>query len=404
MPLYQYTALKNNKNHVKGKIEADDSKQAREKITRMGLTPIKIEDASGGVGSKLKIGTARIPALSLKDKIEFTTSLQILSVTGIPIIETLAFIENNAESDAVRKAAYEIRKQVIAGSTLSETLAKYKDIFGRVFVGLVSAGEDSGELEKTLDRMLVLLKKQDEIKSKVSGALVYPVFVIILAVCIVLVMLVFVFPAFKEMFDSLGKELPLITKICMDAGEFIRQFWYILIGLVAIIAFSLYKAFTIEASKEVIDTFSLKVPLLGDLFSCSNFSNFLSVMQVAYDAGIPIIDCLYLANLTMDNIALKKAILKATAKVQQGTHLSVALRQSENVPKMVLFMIATGEQTGRLGELLVHCITFIDKKLDDIIDKFTKLIEPVMLIVIGGLVLVLALALYLPLFGAYTQN
>ncbi len=405
MPIYEYTALKNNKNLVKGKIEADDAAQARQKVLRMGLLPTRIDDP-GDPNSRKKtkmVRSATIPSLSLKAKIEFTTSLQILSATGIPIIETLAFIENNAESDAVRKASFEIRKQIIGGSTLAETLAKYRDVFGRVYVGLVSAGEDSGELDKTLERMLTLLKKQEDIKSKVTGALVYPVFVIALAALIVVVMLVFVFPAFKDMFDSLGKELPWPTQMCMSAGEFMKANWFLMIAGFVASLFGAYKIFTVEASKRVVDMISLKIPLLDDLMKYSNFSNFLSVMQVAYDAGIPIVDCLYLSNLTMENLTLRDAILTATSKVQQGTQLSTALRSTEIVPKMILFMIATGEQTGRLGELLEHCIHFIDKKLDDIIDNFTKLIEPVMLVFVGSLVLFLALALYLPLFGAYTN-
>lgn len=404
MPLYEYSALKNNKSIVKGKIEADDSRQAREQILRMGLLPTKIEntqdmEASGKRAKKAPV--VKLRSLGLGDKIEFTATLQVLSSTGIPIIETLAFIENNAESPGVRQAAFEIKRQVIAGATLAETLTKYREIFGRVFVGLVAAGEDSGELDKTLERMLLLLKKQDDIKSKVTGALVYPVFIVILAGLISVVMLGFVFPIFEDMFSGLGKELPLITKMCMAAGKFIQNSWYLLILGIAAIGFAIYKIFTIESSKKVVDMISLKVPIFGDIFKCANFSNFLSVMQVAYDAGIPIIDCLYLSNLTMENIVIRESILKATSKVQQGVHLSVALRSSGYVPTMVLFMMATGEQTGRLGDLLGHCIEFIDKKLDSIIDKFTKLIEPFMLIFVGGLVLVFALALYLPLFSAY---
>lgn len=405
MPIYEYTALKDNKNVVKGKVEADDARQAREKVIKMGLLPTRVDDTADpkSKGRRGRGSTSAIPSLSLKDKIEFTTSLQILSATGIPIIETLAFIENNAESKGVRKASFEIRKQVIGGSTLAETLAKYREVFGRVYVGLVSAGEDSGELDKTLERMLVLLKKQDEIKSKITGALVYPLFVVILAVLIVIVMLVFVFPAFKDMFDGLGKELPWATKMCMTAGEFMKKHWYLVLAGFIIVPFGIFQLFRIEFTKRIIDRIVLKIPLLSDMMKYSNFSNFLSVMQVAYDAGIPIVDCLYLANLTMENFLLRDAIMDATSKVQQGTHLSVALRSTEIVPKMILFMIATGEQTGRLGDLLEHCIHFIDKKLDDIIDNFTKLIEPVMLIFVGTLVLFLALALYLPLFGMYTN-
>lgn len=407
MPTFSYTALKNNKDIVKGKLEAQDARSARAALKKMGLLPTKITDDSvvdkslGQTVSKNILPT-KIKSFSLKDKIEFTQTLQILTSTGIPIIETLVFLENNAESKAIRSVAHEIRRNIIAGGlTLAETLEKHRKIFGRVFVGLVKAGEDSGELDRTLTRMLELLKKQDDIKSKVVGALVYPIFVIILACLVVTVMLVFVFPAFKEMFDNLGRELPLMTQICMSLGLFIRKFWFVPIIFVTFLVLAIKHILANDVTKRPVDKFFLEIPLLSDLLRFANYSNFLAVLQVAYEAGIPIVDCLYLANMTIDNLVLKDAILAATTKVQQGVHLSVALRQSNQIPNMMTFMIATGEQSGRLGELLHHCTTFIDQRLDGIIDKFTKLVEPAMLIFIGAIVLFLALSLYMPLFAAY---
>ncbi len=405
MPLFAYIALKNNKTIVRGKIEADDIKSAREGIKKIGLLPTKIIDESNKNASEqvIKLAKANLKPMNLKDKIEFTSTLQILTATGIPIIETLVFMENNAEATTIRDIAYELRRNIIAGSTLAETLEKYRTLFGRVYVGLVKAGEDSGELDKTLARMLELLKKQDAIKSKVIGALVYPCFVLVLAAVVVTIMLMFVFPAFEAMFDNLGRELPLATQLCIELGNFMRQFWYILLGGLILTGFGVKKLFTTETSRRVIDRYVLQVPMLSDLMKYANYSNFLAVLQVAYDAGIPIVDCLYLSNLTMDNVVLKQAVLGAAAKVQQGIHLSTALRSTKQIPNMMLFMIATGEQSGRLGEMLYHCTTFIDRKLDDIIDKFTKLVEPALLIFIGGVVLFLALSLYMPLFAAYQQ-
>ena len=143
--------------------------------------------------------------------------------------------------------------------------------------------------------------------------------------------------------------------------------------------------------------------MLSELMKFSNFSNFIAVLQVSYEAGIPIVDCLFLANLTMDNFILKTAIMQVATKVQQGTHLSVALKSVNEVPTMMTFMIATGEQSGRLGDSLYHCVSFIDKKLDAVIDGFTKLIEPLLMVFIGVIVGFLGLALYLPLFQAYQQ-
>ena len=407
MPTFSYTALKNNKDIVKGKVDAPDARAAREAVKRKRLLPTKISDDSiadrGAQSSGAKnISVNKISSFSLKDKIEFTQTLQILTSTGIPIIETLVFLENNAESKGIRAIAHELRRNIITGGlTLAETLEKHRKVFGRVYVGLVKAGEDSGELDKTLTRMLELLRKQDDIKSKVIGALVYPIFVILLACVVVTVMLVFVFPAFKDMFDNLGRELPLMTQICMSLGLFIRKFWFVPIVFITFIVLAIKHILSNDVTKRPVDAFFLKTPLLSDLLRFANYSNFLAVLQVAYEAGIPIVDCLYLANMTLDNLVLKDAIFQATAKVQQGTHLSVALRASNQIPSMMTFMIATGEQSGRLGELLHHCTTFIDQKLDAIIDKFTKLVEPAMLIFIGGIVLFLALSLYMPLFAAY---
>ena len=407
MPTFSYIALKNNKDIVKGKVDAADARSAREAVKKMGLLPTRITDDSVNDKAAQQAAVKNIPlskirSFSLKDKIEFTQTLQILTSTGIPIIETLVFLENNAESKAIRSVAHELRRNIIVGGlTLAETLERHRKIFGRVFVGLVKAGEDSGELDKTLTRMLELLKKQDDVKSKVIGELVYPIFVILLACVVVTVMLVFVFPAFKDMFDNLGRELPMMTQICMSLGLFIRKFWFVPIVFIVFLVLAVKHILANDVTKRPVDRFFLDVPLLSDVLKYANYSNFLAVLQVAYEAGIPIVDCLYLANMTLDNLVLKDAILAATAKVQQGVHLSVALRASNQIPNMMTFMIATGEQSGRLGELLHHCTTFIDQRLDGIIDKFTKLVEPAMLIFIGAIVLFLALSLYMPLFAAY---
>ena len=401
MAIFVYTALKENKVTVSGRIEAYDAQDARNKLRDMNLLPTLVSELKDRKEDRIKAG--KIQSLTLREKIDFTSTLEILTSTGIPSIEALLFIEQNSDSQKVRSMSQEFRKQIIAGSTLGETLENYRLIFGRVYIGLVKAGEDSGELDKTLLRMLELLNKQDDIKSKVIGALIYPAMVILLAIVAVLVMLMFVFPAFDEMFKNLGKPLPLITQMCMNAGVFMRESWYICLGVLILGIFGCKKAYQNPDIRKKIDETVLHIPLLSEMMKYSNFSNFIAVLQVAYEAGIPVVDCLYLANLTMDNFVLKNAIMDATTKVQQGTHLSVALRNVKQIPTMMVFMIATGEQSGRLGDSLMHCVKFIDKKLDGVIDGFTKLIEPILMIFIGVVVGFLALALYLPLFQAYQQ-
>ena len=407
MATYTYTALKDNSITVTGRIEAQDVAEARRKIRAMNLLPTSIMDADASESKKNGLlslkSSNKVTALSLKEKIDFTSTLEMLTSTGIPIIEALLFIEQNSDSSRIRAMSHSFRKEIIGGTTLGETLEKYREIFGRVYIGLVKAGEDSGELDKTLNRMLELLKKQDAVKGKVIGALVYPAIVVLLAIVAVLIMLIFVYPAFQEMFNNMGKELPPITQFCMDAGTFMKEYWIACLVGAALTIFILSTLYKQPSIRNKIDTVVLHVPILSKMLKYSNFSNFIAVLQVSYEAGIPIVDCLFLANLTMDNYLLKITIMEAATKVQQGMHLSAALKNASQVPTMMTFMIATGEQSGRLGDSLYHCVNYIDKELDATIDNFTKLIEPMLMVGIGILVAILGLALYLPLFQAYQQ-
>ena len=404
MARYNYTAYKNGTSDiVKGQVEAANLREARTEIRSMGYTPTSIieENTISQKDKNSKKAAVRMPKMGLSEQIEFTSTLQILAAAGIPIIESLMFIENDAAKLKMRQVAAELRKQIMNGGTFAGTIAKYPEQFGHVYIGLVKTGEDAGELEKTLDRLLELLNKQSNIRTEVIGTLMYPAFIILLAIFIVIVMLVFVFPVFKDMFEQMGMQLPWITQVLMNAGIFLKQNWISIPIVFAGAIFGINFLFKWKPSKWKIDEYVLKIPLLSKLIQFANFANFIAVMQVAYDAGVPILECLYLANLTLTNHTLEKRVEEATLKIQQGQHLSAALRATRTMPKMILFMIATGEQSGRLGDMLGQAVSYIDKALDNIIDLMTRMIEPIMLVVIGTIVLVLASALYLPLFASY---
>lgn len=397
MPIYSYVALKQGKEVVKGEVTASNLKDARDVIRKMGLVPTKISEF---IDNKKKNGSA-ISAMSLAEKIDFISTLQILLQSGIPAVESLMFMEQEAAKAKIRNMSKILKTQIMSGSTLADTLARYPQVFGYIFIGLIKAGEESGELEKTLGRINALLTKQSNIKSKVIGTLMYPAFVIVLACLITLVMLIFVFPAFKDMFAQQEKTLPLVTTLMINAGDYLKEYWFTIpIFILAFIAFCVIVV-KWEPARSVLDKLVLKIPLLNNLILYSNYSNFLSVLSVSYEAGIPIVDCLHLGVVTLTNSVLRNKMSSAIVKVQQGLQVSQALRATGVVPRMLLFMIATGEQSGRLGDMLEKGVNFLDRTLDGIIDTMTKMIEPIMLLVIGSIVLVMALALYLPLFQSY---
>ena len=397
MPIYSYKALKQGKQIVTGEVTASDLKDARDMVRRMGLVPTQITEYSDAKAKQKGV----ISSLSLSEKIDFISTLQILLTSGIPAVESLMFMEQEAAKKKIRNMSKVLKTQIMGGSTFADTLARFPNVFGYIFIGLVKAGEEAGELEKTLGRIKDLLTKQANIKGKVIGTLMYPAFVVVLAFIISLVMLIFVFPAFKDMFEQQDKALPLITSIMINAGDYLKEYWFTIpIFIIAVVAL-IYMFVNWKPAREVMDKFVLKVPLLNNLILYSNYSNFMSVMSVSYDAGIPIVDCLHLAVITLTNSVLRNKMSSAIVKVQQGLQVSQALRSTKVVPKMLLFMIATGEQSGRLGDMLDKGVNFLDKTLDGIIDTVTKMIEPIMLLVIGSIVLVMALALYLPLFQSY---
>ena len=207
MAIYSYTALKNNKDIVKGKVEAEDLRDARAQVMKLGFIPTNVYEENVGKDKAKEAATqvqgGQMKTMGLADKMEFTSTLQILAQSGIPMIESLMFIENDAAKLKIRLVAKELRRQIMAGATFADTIAKYPNQFGQVYIGLCKAGEDSGELEKTLERLLELLTKQANIRGKVIGTLMYPMFVSVLAVIIVLVMLMIVFPVFNDMFDGM---------------------------------------------------------------------------------------------------------------------------------------------------------------------------------------------------------
>ena len=399
MPVYSYEALKSGKEVVKGEVTASSLKDARELVRKMGLVPTRINESVAAKNRK----AGGISNLSLTEKIDFVSTLQILLSSGIPAVESLMFMEQEAAKKKIRDVSKILKTQIMGGSTFADTLARYPGVFGYIFIGLFKAGEEAGELEKTLGRISNLLNKQAAVKGKVIGTLIYPAFVVVLSLIVTLVMLIFVFPAFKDMFSQQEKALPWITSMMINAGDFLRQYWFTIpIFIIAFVAFCII-CNKWKPAREIVDRVVLKIPLINNLILYSNYSNFLSVFSVAYDAGIPVVDCLHLAVITLENVVLKTKINGAIVKVQQGLQVSQALKATKVMPRMLLFMISTGEQSGRLGDMLEKGVNFLDRTLDGIIDTMTKMIEPIMLLVIGSIVLVMALSLYLPLFQSYMQ-
>jgi type IV pilus assembly protein PilC len=410
MAIFLHTSIKNGSERIHGKIEADSQQEARELLRRQGFMPVKVEEEgktlsqAGGQGQKKKpLKKIKIKKLSMREQIDFTNILYTFAKSGISLVESLFFIEINSESRNIQNLSIELRKLVLAGGGLSEAISKFPESFDQVYVGLVRAGEESGELQATLKRLSYLLDKQDKLKSKVISTLSYPVFVIILAMIVVTIMLMFVFPTFKGMYDQMGVTLPLITTIMMSIGLFLKTYWYSVPLIFASAIGSVYYLFTWPASKKILDEVGLNIPVFEKFLRFTSLSNFITAMTVSFEAGVTLVDSLLFANLTVTNIVLHDALKKVAVDVQYGQSLTSALKASKALPGIVMCMISTGEESGALGEMLEMAGTYVDDQVDRIVDILSKMMEPLLFLVIGVIVLVLALSLYLPLFKAYAS-
>jgi type II secretory pathway component PulF len=413
MAFYNYEALKKSDRgteRIHGKIEAESVKEARELLRKQDLTPVKLDEI-GSASSVLRVNTAKKKAskklkcrsLSMREKIEFTNIMYTFSKSGISLVESLYFIETNSESKKIEALVVELRKHVLAGRSFSEAIQKFPTVFDEIYIGLVRAGEESGELEETLKRLSFILDKQDKLANKVISTLAYPVFVLCLALLVTLLLLTFVFPAFKEMYDGMGSKLPLITSFFMAIGLFLKQYWYLIPFIFLSILGGAYFVFTWEVSKRFLDKLGLRIPVFEKFLRLTALSNFIIVMRVAFEAGVTMVDSLLFANLTVKNIVLNEALKRVVIDVQYGQSLSIALKNSKVLPGIIMCMIATGEESGSLTEMLNMAGEYIDEQIECIVDILSKMFEPFLFVIIGGIVLVLGLSLYLPLFQAYAN-
>lgn len=409
MTIFIHTSLRNGSEKISGKIEADSEKEARSFLRKQDLLPLKVEEErftvrqDGSQSFKKSLKRIRVRKLSMREKIDFTNILYTFTKSGISLIESLFFIERNSESPNIKNLSIELRKLVLGGGGLSDAISKFPESFDRVYIGLVRAGEESGELELTLKRLSYLLGKQDDLNNKVISTLSYPVFVMLLASIVTTIMLMFVFPAFKGMYSQMGVKLPIITSIMMGLGLFLQSNWYVVPLSFISVGFLIYYAFNNTTLKRILDEIGLNIPLFERFLRFTSLSNFMTAMSVSFEAGVTLVDSLIFANLAVTNIVLHDALKKVAVDVQYGQSLTSALRASKVMPGIVMCMISTGEESGSLGEMLKMAGLYIDEQIERVVNLISKMMEPILFIVIGAIVLVLALSLYLPLFNAYAH-
>jgi type IV pilus assembly protein PilC len=384
---------------VEGQLEAENAQLVVSKLRSMGFVPIEIEQqGSPGLGRDLKIPFFS-DRIKLKDVAVFSRQFATMINSGLSMLRSLYILAEQTESKTLAEVVNQVRLDVERGASLSAALAKHPKAFNRLYVAMVRAGEAGGVLDSVLQRLATTIEKQVELRRKVKSAMTYPIVVSCLVGILVTAMLLFVIPMFQSIFSSLGGKLPFPTQILIDVSNIIRKLWYIVFGAEIGAAWGFRKWINSEEGRKHWDAIKLKMPVFGGLAKKTALARFGRTLSALVRSGVPILESLDIVCETSGNWVVSQAVRDTQQQVKRGEPLSRRLEEHPVFPPMVVQMMAVGEETGALDEMLDKIADFYDQEVEATVNALTSLIEPLLIVVMGVVIGGMIIALYLPMFN-----
>lgn len=393
MPVYEYKGVDNKGKNIAGIVDAENERAARLKLRRTGVftSEIRLEGSKKGIGFSFSKG------VKTRDLAHMTRQLATLMGANIQLVDALTALQEQLENPALRKSISQIKDKVVEGRRLGDAMKAYPAIFNDLYVSMVSAGEASGALEQVLSRLADFTEYQAMLKSKVQGALMYPIIMSLVGAGLLMYLLVSVVPKIVTIFEDAEAVLPLPTIILMTVSNFAQSYWYVVILGFAVIGFFFKKYANSEKGRYKIDRFSLKAPIFGDLFRKIAISRFSRTLATLLRSGVQLLQALDIVKFVVDNKVLTEAIDQTKHSVKEGESIADPLKRSGQFPPMVIHMIAVGEKTGSLENMLEKIANNYDAEVDTTVGSLTTLLEPLMILVMGGVVTLIVLSILLPI-------
>lgn len=371
---------------VKSSIQADSETAAARLLIKQGFVPLNIKEQNGN-GGLLGGITGRI---TTKDRVVFTRQLATLIGAGLPLSQSLHTVMDQTENKQLQSVVQEVAAAVEGGRSLSDSFAKHPKVFNEVFISLMAAGEISGTLDKSLQRIAAQQEKDAAIAGKIKGALTYPVIVLFVIMGVMVFMLIAVVPQVEKLYNDLDKPLPLLSQIMVNAANFMTSFWWIVIIAAGIGIYFLLQYMKTDSGIKFKDTFKIKVPLFGLMFRKLYMARFARTAQTLLSTGVSMLDTLNITSRSINNTIIEAAINRAAEKVQGGKALSTALEPEDAMESLVPQMIKIGEQSGKIDEMMGKVAQVYEDELDEEIRTISTAIEPVLMVVLavvaGGMV------------------
>lgn len=399
MPTFEFHAKSEDGRIVRGELDAANESEARVRMRAQRLTPLRIE-AKGAKGSgALKRFNLFGDSVSLKDLQVFTRQFAVLVSAGVPIVQSLEAMARGARSAAMGNILQAVCSDVERGRRLAESLAARPTVFDRLYVNLVRAGEEGGVLDTVLNRLASYIETTVRLKSKVKSALIYPIAIVIVAFIVIAFIMVFVVPKMSAMFTQSGQALPALTQWVINASNFFQSYWYMIFATVAFIPTVVKMYYDSDSGKKVLDAIMIEVPVFGDLIKKSAIARFSRTLATLMTSGVGIIDALEISSATAGNWMIERALIEAKDQVSRGRTLAEPLTKIPYFPNMVTQMISIGEQTGNIDQMLSKVADFYEDEVENATDALTSLMEPLLMVVLGGIIAVIVVAMYLPIFN-----
>jgi len=378
---------------VKGETRTTSVASAKAELRRQGITPLKVKKKATSLFANQK------KKITTKDIAIFARQLATMMSAGVPMVQAFDIVGRGHANPAMQDMLLAIKGDVEGGSTLTDALRKYPLYFDDLFCNLVHAGEQAGVLETLLDKIATYKEKTESLKAKIIKALFYPVAVILVAIIITAVIMIFVIPQFKDLFSSFGADLPAFTKMVIAMSDFVAAYWYLVlagaIGLVFLLS-NIWKRS--PKFREHMDTLLLKMPVIGNILHKAALARFCRTTATMFTAGVPLVEALQSVAGATGSAVYEKSVLAMRDDVATGQSLELTMRQQGLFPHMVIQMVAIGEESGSLDDMLSKVADFFEEEVDNAVDALSSLLEPLIMVILGTLIGGLVVALYLPIF------